>query len=198
MSDAQSVAPTTRPLTITDARRHLNLSTTVDDGYIDDCVDAATLHIEQLTQHALVSQTRLLKMQTFGDERYVHGRDIFLPRSPLSSVTSITYVDTSGTTQTLSSTAYRSSTGDVPGRVSEAYNNTWPATRNVQEDVTVTYVAGYGSTQSSVPANLRHAVRLIAGHYYRNRESVLIGSISKEVEFGVEALIEPQRIETYG
>jgi len=56
--------------------------------------------------------------------------EIRLPVPPLKSITSITYYDSDGTLQTLSSTAYNTVTStDDPGFVEPAYGETWPSTR---------------------------------------------------------------------
>lgn len=198
MSDITSTAATTTPVSLTDMKRHLNVSSTEDDALIGDYITAATLMLEQRTNRCFVSQTRQLKMQTFDDSRYVHTRTIYPPRSPLKSVTSVVYVDTNGTTTTMPSSDYVVSTGENPGRISEAYNATWPNTRNVADDVTITYVSGHSTRGASVPANIKHAMRLVVAHWYRNREGVLTGTISKEVEFGVDALLESEAMPQYG
>ena len=197
MSDALSVAATTSPITLADAKRHLNVSSTADDTLIQDYVNGAAVMLETRGSRAFIDQTRVLKMQTFSDSRYMRNRKITLPRSPLSSVTSITYIDSAGTTQTLSSTSYRTSLADEPGRIAEAYNNTWPATQNIQDDVTVTYVAGHSSASSGVSDPAKQAVRMVVGHWYRNRESVTVGTINNEIAMGVDALMEGEQIEGY-
>mgnify|MGYP003558178811 FL=1 len=45
-----------------------------------------------------------------------------------------------------------------------------------------------------MPAPLRQAVLLLAGHFYENREAVLVSAISKEIEFAVTALCAPYRL----
>jgi hypothetical protein len=45
-----------------------------------------------------------------------------------------------------------------------------------------------------VPAPLRQALHLLVGHWNANREGVLVGLISKEIEFSVEALCADYRI----
>lgn len=208
MSDVTSTSATTTPLTRAQVKSHLNVSTTVDDAYIDTLLSAATRYVEDRTNQCLINQTRKLKMRGFYDRRYVHQIDesayqtgiprytITPPRGPLSSVTSITYVNTQGTTTTLASSDY-SVSADNPGRISEAYNATWPDTRDQQDSVVVTYVAGHGSTQSSVPETARHAVKLLCAHWYRNREAV-VGTVSKELELGVGALLGHETVEQYG
>jgi uncharacterized phiE125 gp8 family phage protein len=198
MSDIVSTSATTDPITLADAKRHLNVSTTADDTYIGNLITAAAAYCQDMTNRRFINETRTLKMRTFEDMRYVHDRVIDLPKSPLSSVSSITYVDTAGTTQTLSTTAYITSQAGTPGQISESYNNTWPATRNVADDVVVTYVAGYGSTQSAVPDNAKHAVRMTVAHWYRNREAVEIGQVSAEVEHGLTCLLGVEDFPSYG
>lgn len=43
------------------------------------------------------------------------------------------------------------------------------------------------------PASLKHAVRLLVGHLYENREATLIGISADMLPFGVLDLIEPHR-----
>lgn len=197
MSDVQSTAPTTIPLTVAEAKLQLNVTSTADDALIESLIRSATLLLENRTNRCFITQTRQLKMRTFLDQRYVRDREIIPPRSPLKSVSTVSFLDSDGTTTTLPSSDYRVSTGDMPGRISEEYSATWPPTRNVANDVTVTYVAGHSTVTTGVPQHVKHALRMVVGHWYRNREAVVTGTISKEVEFGVDALLEGERVERY-
>lgn len=197
MSDVLTTANSTYGLTLTEAKAHLNVSSTADDTLITSYIKAAVLLIENKTNRALMWQTRTLKMDTFSDSRYIHNRRIYPARSPLKSVTSLKYVDTSGTTTTMPSSDYIVSTGDQHGFIAEAYDATWPNTYGVANDVTITYVAGHSSVSTTVPENIKHAAKMVIGHWYRNREAVLTGTISKEIELGVDALLESEMTERY-
>lgn len=198
MADYQSVAPTTQAVTLEDVRAHLNVSSTADDVLIKSYVIAATNLLENKTSRCFVRQTRVLKADTFDDSRYVMGRRIYPPRSPISSVTSLAYLTSTGGSQTMPSSDYVVSTGDQPGYVAEAYNATWPTVYAQPNSVTLTYVAGHTSSSTGVPEHIKQAIRMVVAHWYRNRESVLVGTISKEVEFGVDALLEGEMVERYG
>jgi hypothetical protein len=51
---------------------------------------------------------------------------------------------------------------------------------------------------TSVPAAIRHAILMLVGHWYDGaRSGVVMGSISKEVEFGVKSLLDSQRWGSY-
>lgn len=197
MPDYQTTAPTTLALTLADAKLQLNVSSTIDDAIITSHIKAATLMLENRTNRCFVTQTRKLLLQNFGDPQHVRDRYVVIPRSPVKSISSITYVASEGTTTTLPSTDYTASIYDQPSRIGEAYNATWPSVRYQPNAVAVTYVAGHSTVSSGVPENIKQAVRMVVSHWYRNREAVVTGTISKEVEYGVDALLESEHVERY-
>lgn len=80
---------------------------------------------------------------------------IILPHPPLASVTSITYVDTAGTTQTWTAAEYQIDVSARPGLILPAYGYTWPSIRPQLKAITITYTAGYGAADTSVPYELK-------------------------------------------
>ena len=119
-------------------------------------------------------------------------------KTPLRSVTSITYVDDDGATQTLSSAIYQpvgvwSETNQtkVSGIVL-AYDQDWPSIRLQKEAVTVTYVAGYATDE--IPDNLRHAILLFVGNLYANREPIVIGTIATKLQLNYQWLLNPFKV----
>jgi uncharacterized phiE125 gp8 family phage protein len=61
----------------------------------------------------------------------------------------------------------------------------------------VTWWAGYGASGTDVPAAIRHAMLMLVGFWYDNRSTVLVGSISKELEFAVSSLLDSQKWGSY-
>lgn len=182
-------------LSLLEAHRHLNLSTTEDDEWVTAAIKTATRHVEGYTGRAYLPQRRRLTMHSFADTRYVRNRRIYPERTPLSSSTavSITYVDSQGTTQTLPSSDYLVHANDNPCYLSEAYNATWPNTRGVDNDVTITY-----SVNTSTPSvTVKHALGMLLAHWYNQRESHGEKTF-QEVPLGVNALLAPDMIERYG
>ena len=198
MSDYTSTAATIKALTVAEAKSHLNVTHTEDDSLISDYIDAATALLETRTNRCFVEQTRKCEMSGFDDRRYVRSRMIYPPRSPLNSVSSIVYLSDQNVSTTMPSSDYIVSSHDKPGRISEAYNATWPATYGVDNDVTVTYLTGSSTTTAGVPANVKQAIRMLVGHWYRNREAVLVGTVSAELSLGLDALLEAETVESYG
>lgn len=79
---------------------------------------------------------------------------------PLQSVTSIVYLDTDGSSQTLSASLYRVDTTGKPGRITPAYGEIWPNAQCVTRAVTVTATVGYTSAEL-VPACAKQAMRIL-------------------------------------
>ena len=132
-------APTTYPVTLAEAKLHCRVDGTDDDALITALITSATEMCEQQTGRALMTQTWLLTLDEFPTE-------IELTRVPVQSISSVTYTDTAGATQTLStgSNWRLLDLGDFSmARIVPVYGYTWPATRAQNNVVSVQYVAGY-------------------------------------------------------
>lgn len=190
MGLTRTTAPTVEPITRAEAKAHSRVTVSDDDEYIDALIAATRDRIENHTKRALLTQTWRLTLDSFPLGR----RDIILPWSPLQSVTSITYVDTNGDTQTWASSNYTVDTGATPGRVRLAYDVLYPSIRHQPNAVTVTFVAGYGAAASALPAGIVHACKILFGHYYDNREPVVTGTVATPIPETWKALLGPYRV----
>ena len=157
------------PVSLADMKLHLKIESgeTADDTLITTQISAATTYCQEFQHRSYVTQTRILYFDAF-------PLMFSVPYPPLISVTSIQYVDTNGDTQTLDSGQYRVDAGNQPGRITEAYNATWPATRNLTNAVILTYSAGYGAA-ADVPDTVKAAIKLLVAHWYENREAAIAG-----------------------
>ena len=184
-------APTIEPVSLAEAKLQCRIDDdlTFDDALITSLIAAAREYCENETNRAFINTTYDLKMDAFSS-----GGEIVLPRAPASSVTSITYLDGDGASQTWSSTEYSVDINTEPGRVTLAYGYSWPTTRAIENAVAVRYVAGYGAAASSVPDSIKAAMKLIIEHLYRNRSATVIGSISSTLPLSVESLLNRYRL----
>lgn len=180
--------PAQPALATADARAHLRTATT-EDAYLEGLIAVATAHVEQWLGRALVNRTYTYKLDAFPK----CDGPIDLPYPPLVSVTSVTFRDTATTTDTLSSsTEYEVVTDATPGQVQLRYGQTWPQALDQPQSVTIVYVAGYGANESLIPAPIRHALKLLVGHLYENREATTTLTLA-QVPMGIEALLLPYR-----
>lgn len=182
---AVSTAPTNRPVTVAQAKKQLEIADDVadHDAHISDLIDVAIECVENDSRRALVTQTLVQKMHHFP----LYCEYIEIKRGPLASVTSISYVDANGDSQTWSSSNYIVDTARKPGAIWLAYSASFPTTRGHVNDVTITYVAGEAVT--SVPAAAKQAILLLVTHAFEQREPIIIGSTSKEIELSYHSLI---------
>lgn len=183
--------PTVEPVSLAAAKLHLRVDADDDNGLIQALIMAARQHVESYTRRQLITQTWDYQIDAFP------CGEIVVPLAPVSSVTSITYLDTTGATQTWSSSNYRTDLPSGPwaqrARIEPAYGVSYPSTYGVMNAVTVRCVSGYGSTAASVPAPLVAAMKLLIKHWYDLREPVVVGSVTS-VPMSVDALLWPFKV----
>lgn len=176
-------APTTEPISLTEAKSQCHVDGTDEDTLLTMFIVAARRAAEQRTGRALINQTWELALDEWGDE-------IALAYPPVSSITSVKYLDTAGVEQTLSNTVYALDTYGMEHVLRLAYNQSWPSVRETENTIKIRYVAGYG-TASDVPADIKAWMLLAIGTMYANRESASQGA-SHEVAGGFwQQLLDP-------
>jgi hypothetical protein len=118
---------------------------------------------------------------------------IYIPRHPVTSITSVQYLDPDGTWQTLSGCSF--DTTNTPARVvlPQSVPQLHPTQRPA---VRVNFVAGYADA-SSIPAAAVVGVKLLCSHWYGNR-TAFDDKDSKPVAQGWDALTAKYRLGTFG
>lgn len=161
--------PGAEPITLAEAKLHLRVEHAVDDGLISIYITAAREKAEHIIGRALISQTWERVLDAFP------AREIELGMPPVQAITSITYLDAAGATQTVSPANYALDNTTLPGWVLPAATYTWPATADTVNAVRVAFTCGYGASGASVPAAARQWMLLHIGAAYRNRETFAQG-----------------------
>lgn len=154
--------PTQQPVTLAEAKKQVEVAAgiTYHDEHLARLIKAATSEVERLANLSILTQTLVLRLDCFpgGCER------INLPRPRLQSVTSITYYDTAGDLQTLSTDVYKVLANQQPGQVALKYNQVWPSVYGEAEAVAIEYVAGFAGAASQLAdrhEDLKSAVLLL-------------------------------------
>ena len=179
--------PALEPVTLADLKEYLRITTNEQDTTLNALGKAARQQAEVFLRKVLITQTWTWTLDDFPPT------PIWVPWPPLQSVTSITYQDVDDDTQTLAASNYVVSTGDTPGRITLSSTGSFPSTFGEADDVTITFVAGYGASPSDVPQPIRLAIQLMAGHWFEHRESVVMGGTPAEIPMGSESLLMGQR-----
>lgn len=187
-------APASEPVSLADAKVHLRIpsAVTADDAYITALITVARQWVENYTNRALITQTVDWTMDDWPD------LPVKVPMSPLQSITSIKYYDTSDTEATWSSDNYAVDIASTPGRIDLAYGCSLPSTTlRDMNGVVIRFVAGFGTAAANVPPNIIHAIKLMLTHYYEYREPVLStfrGEALSEVPLSVYSLLANYRV----
>jgi uncharacterized phiE125 gp8 family phage protein len=164
-------APAAEPVSLADVKLHLRVDSTAEDDLIAGLITAARDYLEAFTRRAIPRQTWDWKLDAFPC-----GSEFYLPKAPCASVTSITYIDTDGTSQTLATSVYDTDLPTGPmaraGRVFLKYQQVWPQTRSIPNAVTVRFVAGYAdSATDPYPDMLKICIKEhVRAHYGRGVE----------------------------
>lgn len=168
-------------VSLAEAKQHLRIDSTdtSHDAHLPGLILAAQTVCENFLGRYLLTGTRVKRLDSFDEE-------ILLPQ-PLSSVTSIAYLDTADASQTLAATVYDVDASDETkpcARVELAYGQSWPTTLDEKETITITYVCGWASA-ASVPEPIRQAVLLEMEDLYEGPEN----GASKQLNSAVESLL---------
>lgn len=183
-------APAAEPVSLAEALVHLRVDSAPsgphpEEALIAGHIAAARGYVEAATGRALVTQTLEARWDAWEPV-------LQLPRSPAQSVTSVSYIDSTGATVALSADAYRADLASEAPRITPAYGTSWPSARCVTGAVAVRFVAGYGAA-AAVPAPLRAAILLMITHLYETRGAATERALA-EVPLGVTALLAPYRV----
>lgn len=204
----KETTPATKPpVTIADAKAHLVVTSSTDDALISSYVHAAGQMVSNLTGRSLINSTYTLLLPNWPstyDQPFLSSANtakptrlattIRLPRSPLVSVSSIKYYDSDNTQQTISSSNYIVTTGVEPPTIEPLATYSWPPLYSRDWPIEIIFVAGYGTAETSIPDAIQHAIKMLVANWYENRESVLVGTISKPIEHAVDALLSDYRL----
>ena len=182
---SQYAAPGTEPVTSTEAKAHCRIDSSADDTMITSLIQAAREYVERFCGRRLITQTWDLKLDMWPDV-------IQVPYPPLISVSSITYVDSAGTTQTLATTEYTVDATREPGRIYPAFGKVWPVLQDIPVAVSVRFVAGYANA-AAVPQGIKQAMLLLIEHWYELREPIMMKEV-RDAPLSVENLLWQYRV----
>ena len=156
-------------VSLAEAKLQCRVDNAVEDTLITAFITTATELAEQKMGRSIMPQTLELTLDAFPSA-------FELTRTPVVSVTSLKYTDTTGVLQTLGSGAYALDNADDFdfAYVVPAYAGEWPTARSQINAVALRYVAGYADA-ASVPGGIKSWIKLMVAALYENR--VLEGAV---------------------
>ena len=191
----------------------ISSSDSTHDTQIEICRDASISVAKEYLQKSLMQRTLKLSLDnipfsdrvlpntegiTTGPFLEYRQRSVNLPFSPLVSVTHVKTFDDSDNATTMASSRYFVDTASDYGRVVLRTGETWDDMLRVANAIEITYVAGYGSVATSVPAGIRQGIIVLASHFFENPEMVIKGQNISVIPTLVNSLWKPFRNTRFG
>lgn len=187
-------APATTPVTLTEVKDQLRVEHTDDDTLINRLINVAVAYtdVQGALGHAMITQK-------WG--QWVNStppQTVKLLLGPLIAVTAVKYYDANGTLQTDTLSNYEIFGTEFSSTIGPKEGFAWPVTQDRPDAIRIEYTIGYGSATTDIPETLRHALMMLIAHWYEHRENELVGSISKNIPYGFDALMDMHRRAWYG
>ena len=173
-------------LPVDEFKAHLRLGTGFSDGDIQDPVlesflRAAFAALEARTGKIFITRSFSWVLSAWRD---VTGQP--LPVAPIDIVTAVILVAHSGTPTAVAADTYFLAK-DAHRPVLKPVGNSLPSIPT-NGTVEIDFVAGMGAEWGGLPADLGHAVLLLAAHYYEYRHETTLKDSA--LPYGVSSLIE--------
>jgi uncharacterized phiE125 gp8 family phage protein len=146
--------PAAEPVSLADLKEHLKIDGAAEDALLSGLLVAARQTIEARFQIAIMAQAWRLALGEAG------ATAVLLPIAPVLAIDAVGLVR-GGATELLAPAAYEAETGNI-GRVRL---KSAPA----DAGLSIAFTAGWADL-AAIPEALKLAVKLLAAHYYENRE----------------------------
>jgi uncharacterized phiE125 gp8 family phage protein len=181
--------PTIEPVSLAEVRAHCRVDESADDGLLAGYVLAARQYVESFCGVVLMTSTLRGTADAFPS-----AGPLTLPVHPVQSVTAVRYYDDAGALQTWSASAWETDLTGINPRVGPKAGYGWPTPAARLGAVQVEFVAGYGASPGAIPEQIRQRILLMVGHFYANREEVVVGAgiTATKLPF-IDALLAPFR-----
>lgn len=180
------VPPAVEPVTLEDLKAHARVDFDDDDGVLSGYLKSAVQHLDGyrgVLGRCMVNQGWSVSFSAWSPVLPLPFPDV--------SVAVVTYLDGDGLPVVLDAAQYELIEGATGARLVFHQFSAPLLYAQSCAPITVSLTAGFGPAATDVPAPLVHAIKLLAAHWYENREAV--GKVQSALPMGVAALISPYR-----
>lgn len=186
-------------LSLTDLKTHLRIDETADHDFLLLTITAVRRATEEFLGRTLIDSNWTLELDHFpafshfgvsGAYQDKTGETMInLPMGPVTAIGSVQYRDSADTLQTMMAADYQF---DRNGRLLPVSTKVWPATYDRLNAVIVTYTSG-AAHAGEVEEDIKHAMRLMIGHFDKNRENTAFSNVLT-IPDGFKFLLNPHRL----
>ena len=206
-----TTGPASEPVTTAEALAFIRVDDVTEETFVAALILTARRYVENYLSVSLITTTWTLWLDGFKKKRVsepwwdgtrqgalsmLNGPDaqrIPLMRGPNAAVTSISTFDRDDTETVYAASNYIVDDSQLKPEVVLRDGAVWPGNLRIAKAVKIVFTAGYANA-AAVPQDIKTAMLQLVAHWYENRESVIVGSISSEVPMTVNLLLDPYRV----
>lgn len=175
--------PVVEPVSVEEAENYCHADADTEDDWFAQEIASAREDAETIQRRAYITQTWELSLDG------CPSGIVQLPRPPIQSVTSVKIYDENNEEHDIDLDILNIDTDSEPGRIKLKRGRQWPnIVLRELNSFKVLYVAGYGATAVSVPANVKTAIMIRVSHFWNNRDS------EKEIPNAFKLLLKKNRV----
>lgn len=188
MNIKQLTYPTSTVISLAVAKAHLRVTSNDEDILINDSIKAATSFIEKYTGQLLLSRT----FCAYLDEKEISSYGIISiwGNYPITAITAVKYLNSSGVETTLDSSTYSTDITDSPARI---LLTSTPSTQiNTLNTWRVYFTAGYTEV-SEIDQEIIAWLKIFTAFYYNSRQPEYTGISVNEMAIKYERQLDKFR-----
>lgn len=186
-------APAVEPVSLADAKIYCRVDRDIEDSLIESFISSARRKVELHLGRSLINQTWRLNL-----DKWPSSGRVLLPKSPLQSISSISYYDPDGLQTVWPASNYTTGSVRRVGAIWKVPSADFPSLESGREQpISIEYVAGYGAAGSDIPDQFLTAIKMLVLSMYDLRGVAYTGSKPHDLSLNVDALLADDRIQVF-
>jgi len=183
MNLVQTVAPIDEPLSLADAKTFMHILESDEDDLITSMTVSAREYAENYTNR----QFEIATYELITDRIY---SGLIIPKSPVTEISKIEYMDSDGAYQTLSADDYYSY---IEYGATKLYIESMPSHKSDKRAIKITFKAGY----TTVPSSIVSYLKVLVSTMYENREQYIVGvSVETMANPAIHKMLDMYKVQT--
>ena len=189
MASTMTTPPAIEPVSLATAKAHLKVDHSHEDQLIANLITAARQHVEYETGMVMIDQDWSVYFN-----HWPENGQLVLPLVPVISISGVYVYGDDDVASQIDAAHYVTDTISRPARIVLRGSRQWANPGRIINGIEVKLKAGFGATDTDVPADLIEAILLLVAHWFENRQPVFHGETIHTLPRSVSALLKPYRM----